>query len=334
MAMRKTPRRTKKADSKKSGIAKKVIAVVGATGAQGGGLVRAILNDKNGSFTARAITRNANSDKAKALADAGAEVVTADLDDAKSLKKAFEGAHGVYCVTNFWEHFKPEKELSQARNMAQAAKDAGVKHVIWSTLEDTRESIPLSDDRMPTLMGKYKVPHFDGKGEANAVFTQLGVPTTFLLTSFYWDNFIHFGMGPKKGADGKLAITFPLGSRKLAGIAAEDIGKTAYAIFDDGDEMIGKTVGIAGGHLTGEQMAKSLSKALGQPVSYNAVSPETYRAFGFPGADDLANMFQFNSDFEQDCCDARNISETKSLNPELQTFDRWLGENKSRITLG
>jgi hypothetical protein len=218
--------------------------------------------------------------------------------------------------------------------MAQAAKDAHVKHVIWSTLEDTRESIPLSDDRMPTLMGKYKVPHFDGKGEANAVFTQLGVPTTFLVTSFYWENFIHFGMGPKKGADGKLAITLPLGAKKLAGIAAEDIGKTAYAIFDDGDEMIGKTVGIAGGHLTGEQMAKSLSKALGQIVNYNAVTPAAYRAFGFPGADDLANMFQFNSEFEQDCCDTRNISETKSLNPELQTFDRWLGENKSRIPLG
>ena len=334
MAMRKTPRRTKKADSKKSGIAKKVIVVVGATGAQGGGLVRAILDDKNGPFTARAITRNVDSDKARALADAGAEVVAADLDDVKSLKQAFQGAHGAFCVTNFWEHFKPEKEISQARNMAQAAKDAGVKHLIWSTLEDTRESIPISDDRMPTLMGKYKVPHFDGKGEANAIFTEQGVPTTFLVTSFYWENFIHFGMGPKKGADGKLAITLPLGNKKLAGIASEDIGKTAYAIFEDGDEMIGKTVGIAGGHLTGEQMAKSLSKALGQPVNYNAVSPAAYRAFGFPGAEDLGNMFQFNSEFEQDCCDARNISETKSLNPELQTFDRWLGENKSRIPLG
>ena len=334
MATRKTPRRTKKADSKKSGIAKKVIAVVGATGAQGGGLVRAILSDKTGPFTARAITRNVNSDKAKALADAGAEVVAADLDDVKSLKKAFEGAHGAFCVTNFWEHFKPEKEISQARNMAQAAKDAGVKHVIWSTLEDTRQSIPLSDDRMPTLMGKYKVPHFDGKGEANAVFSELGVPTTFLVTSFYWENFIYFGMGPKKGADGKLAITLPLGNKKLASIASEDIGKAAYAIFEEGAEMIGKTVGIAGGHLTGEQMAKSLSKALGQPVVYNAVSPAAYRGFGFPGAEDLGNMFQFNSEFEQDCCDARNISETKSLNPELQTFDRWLGENKSRIPLG
>src|ERR1700687_1189282 len=334
MATRKTPRRTKKADNKKSAMGKRIIAVVGATGAKGGGLVRAILSDKTGPFTARAITRNVDSDKARALADAGAEVVAADLDDVKSLRKAFEGAHGAFCVTNFWEHLKPEKEISQARNMAQAAKDAGVKNVIWPPLEDTRQSIPLSDDRMPTLMGKYKVPHFDGKGEANAVFSELGVPTTFLVTSFYWENFIHFGMGPKKGADGKLAITLPLGNKKLAGIASEDIGKSAYAILEDGAGMIGKTLGIAGGHLTGEQMAKSLSKALGHQVAYNAVSPAAYRGFGFPGAEDLGNMFQFNAEFEQDCCDARNISETKTLNPELQTFDRWLGKNKSRIPLG
>ena len=334
MATKKTTASKKPADNKKTATDKRIIAVVGATGAQGGGLVRAILNDKNGPFAVRAITRDVNSDKAKALAEAGAEVVAADVDDVKSLKKAFEGAHGAFCVTFFWAHLKPEKELSQARNMAQAAKDAGVKHVIWSTLEDTRESIPLSDNRMPTLMGKYKVPHFDAKGEANAVFTELGVPTTFLVTSFYWDNFIHFGMGPKKGPDGKLAITLPMGSKKLAGIAAEDIGKTAYAIFERGQEMIGKTVGIAGGHLTGAQMAKSLTKALGQEVTYNEVSPATYRTFGFPGADDLGNMFQFNSEFEQDCCDSRSISQTKSLNPELKTFDRWLSENKSRIPLG
>jgi uncharacterized protein YbjT (DUF2867 family) len=252
----------------------------------------------------------------------------------KSLKKAFEGAHGAFCVTFFWAHFKPEKELSQARNMAQAAKDAGVDHVIWSTLEDTRTFMPLSDERMPTLMGKYKVPHLDAKGEANSIFTELAVPTTFLVTSFYWDNLIHFGMGPKKGADGKLAITLPMGKKKLAGIAAEDIGKSAYRIFEEGDEWIGKTVGIAGGHLTGAQMAKSLTKALGQEIRYNEVTPEAFRAFGFPGADDLGNMFQFFRDFEQDCCDARSISETKKLNPELLTFDRWLAANKSQIPLG
>ena len=328
MAVKKTEKKTDKRTDKK------IIAVVGATGAQGGGLVNAILKDKKGPFAVRAITRDPNSVKAKALAEAGAEVVAADVDDEKSLAKAFKGAHGAFCVTFFWAHLKPEKELSEARNMAKAAKEAGVKHVIWSTLEDTRKSIPLSDDRMPTLMGKYKVPHFDAKGEADGIFRELGVPTTFLVTSFYWDNFIHFGMGPKKGADGKLAITLPLGTKKLAGIAAEDIGKAAYAIFEKGTEMIGKTVGVAGGHLTGAQMAKSLTKALGQEVRYNDVPPATYRSFGFTGADDLGNMFQFNSEFEQDCCDARSISETKSLNPELQTFDRWLVQNKSRIPLG
>jgi uncharacterized protein YbjT (DUF2867 family) len=333
MATKKTSAK-KSSDKSKAAVGKRIIAVVGATGAQGGGLVRAILADKNGPFTARAITRDVNSDKAKALADAGAEVVAADIDDVKSVRKAFEGAHGAFCVTFFWAHLKPEKELAEARNMAQAAKEAGVRHVIWSTLEDTRKSIPLSDDRMPTLMGKYKVPHFDAKGEADAIFTQLGVPTTFLVTSFYWENFIYFGMGPKKGADGKLAITLPMGTRKLPGISAEDIGKVAYAIFEKGDELIGKTIGIAGGHLSGAQMVKSLSKALRQEVKYNAISPAVYRGFGFPGAEDLGNMFQFNSEFEQDCCDARNISETKTLNPELLTFDRWLAQNKSRIPLG
>lgn len=313
---------------------KKIIAVVGATGAQGGGLVRAIMEDKNGPFTARAITRDVNSEKAKALAELGADVVKGDIDDPKTLKKAFEDAHGAFCVTFFWAHFKPEKEISQARNMAQAANDAKVEHVIWSTLEDTRKSIPLSDNRMPTLMGKYKVPHLDAKGESDAIFTELGVPTTFLVTSFYWDNFIHFGMGPKKGADGKLAITLPMGKKKLAGIAAEDIGKTAYRIFEEGDEWIGKTVGISGGHLTGAQMAKSLTKHLGQPIRYNEVTPAEFRAFGFPGSDDLGNMFQFFRDFEQDVCDARSISETKKLNPELLNFDRWLAQNKSRIALG
>src|SRR2546428_454570 len=201
-------------------MSKKVIAVAGATGAQGGGLVRAIQSDASGDFTARALTRDVNSDKAKALAALGAEVVKADIDDPASLNKAYDGAHGAYCVTFFWAHFSPEKERAQANAMAKAAKDAGVQHVIWSTLEDTRRWIPLADNRMPTLMGKYNVPHFDSKGESNQIFAELGVPATFLLTSFYWDNFIHFGMGPKKGPDGKLAITLPMGKKKLPGIAA------------------------------------------------------------------------------------------------------------------
>jgi uncharacterized protein YbjT (DUF2867 family) len=312
---------------------KKVIAVVGATGAQGGGLVRAILSDVNSGFTARGLTRNINSDKATELAKLGANVVAADIDKLESLKRAFEGASGAYCVTNFWEHLSPEKELAQATNMAHAAKEAGLEHVIWSTFEDTRRWVPLGDNRMPTLMGKYKVPHFDAKGEANHVFTGLGVPTTFLLTSFYWDNFIHFGMGPKRGPDGTLAITIPMGDKKLPGIAAEDIGKCAYGIFQRKDELIGKTIGVAGEHLTGTEMAAGLTRALGQEVRHNDVSPDVYRSLGFPGADDLGNMFQFKRDFNEIYCDARNVDAARALNPGLQTFDAWLAQNKSRIPL-
>ena len=312
---------------------KKIIAVMGATGSQGGGVVRAIQSDPGGGFKARAITRDPNSDKAKALKDLGAEVVAADIDDEASLRKAFTGAYGAYCVTFFWAHFSPEKEQQNARNMANAAKAAGLQHVIWSTLEDTRKWIPLSDNRMPTLQGKYKVPHFDAKGEVNHVFTDAGVPTTFLNTTFYWDNMYMFGMGPAKGQDGNYTITFPMGNHKLSGIAAEDIGGCAYGIFKKGKEMTGKTVGIAGEHLTGAQMAEKLSKALGIKCSYNAVTPEAYRGFGFPGAEDLGNMFQFYSDFEDYFVGARNIEATRALNPKLQSFDQWLAKNKSKLTL-
>jgi uncharacterized protein YbjT (DUF2867 family) len=312
---------------------KKIIAVVGATGAQGGGLVRAILNDPKGGFTARAITRDTKSDKARELAQLGADLVAADIDDEASVRKAFEGVQGAFCVTFFWEHFSPEKEISQVQNMAEAAKASGVKHVIWSTLEDTRQWVPLTDNRMPTLKGKYKVPHFDGKGESNKLFTNLGVPTTFMLASFYWDNLIFFGMGPKKGPDGKLAITFPMGDKKLPGIAAEDIGKCAYGIFKKGDEFIGKTVGIAGEHLTGTQMAAALTQAIGREVCYNDVPPDVYRALDFSGADDLGNMFQFKRDFQEYYCGVRNVNFARTLNPELQTFNEWLAKNKDRIPI-
>jgi uncharacterized protein YbjT (DUF2867 family) len=313
---------------------KRIIAVLGATGAQGGGLARAILNDAQGGFAVRAITRDANSAKARALADRGAQVLAADLDDEASLARAMDGAYGAYCVTNFWEHFSPDREQAQARNIVAAAKRAGLRHMIWSTLEDTRKWVPLSDDRMPTLMGRFKVPHFDAKGEADAYFTAAGLPTTFLLTSFYWDNLIHFGMGPKRGADGTLAFTLPMGDKKLPGIAAEDIGKCAYGIFRGGEQYIGKTIGIAGEHLTGAQMAEALSKALGQRVVYNAVTPAEYRSFGFPGAEDLGNMFQFKRDFEEYFCGARSLATSRSLNPELLSFSRWLDANKDRIPLG
>jgi uncharacterized protein YbjT (DUF2867 family) len=312
---------------------KKIITVFGATGAQGGGLARSILEDRDGPFAVRAVTRNVNSAAARALAAAGAEVVAADVDDADAVARAMQGAYGAYCVTFFWAHLSPERELAEARGMASAAEASGVQHVVWSTLEDTRRWMSLDDPRMPTLMEKYKVPHFDAKGEADRYFREAGLPTTFLLTSFYWDNLIHFGSGPKPGADGVLDFVLPMGDAKLPGIAAEDIGRCAHGVFRRGAELAGRTVGIAGEQLTGAQMAAALTRALGREVRHQAVSPEVYRGFGFPGADDLGNMFQFKRDFNADFCAARSVEFSRALNPRLQTFAQWLEANAGRIPL-
>jgi uncharacterized protein YbjT (DUF2867 family) len=308
---------------------RKIIAVVGATGAQGGGLVRALLNDKAGEFTPRAITRKASSEKARALAALGAEVVEADLDQPETLGRAFDGAYGAYCVTNFWEHYSGEKEFTQAGHLARAAKEAGLEHVIWSTLEDTRKWVPLSDTRMPTLQGKYKVAHFDAKGEADAFFQS--VPTTFLLASFYWENFIFFGSGPTRGEDGKLVLILPIGERKMAGIAAEDIGKCAAGIFRRGTSLVGQRIGLAGEHLTGREMADQMAEALGEPVRHVPMDWNDYRALGFPGADDVGNMFQIYHDFADQLNQTRSVEGSRALNPELQNFRTWLSRNKDRI---
>ncbi|QRR00310.1 NmrA/HSCARG family protein [Dyadobacter sandarakinus] len=306
---------------------KKTIAVFGATGGQGGGLAHAILDDPERTFSVRAVTRHPDSEAARVLAMKGAEVVFGDLNEPESVRQVLRGAYAAYFVTFFWEHFSPEKELMQAKTMAQEAAAAGLEHAIWSTLEDTRALIRPQDPNFPTLMGRYKVPHFDAKGEANRFFTEAGVPVTFLLTSFYWDNFVNLGMGPKRDAAGKWALTLPLGNRRLAGIAAEDIGRCAYGVFKAGQAMIGQTVGIAGEHLTGAEMAQMYSDVIGEDVTYNDIPCDVYRSLGFPGSDDLANMFRFYQDYEVPFCAARNVDRTRMLNPALRSFAAWLAEN-------
>jgi uncharacterized protein YbjT (DUF2867 family) len=312
---------------------KKIITVVGATGAQGGGLVRAILADPASPFVPRALTRKLDSDKARELARLGAEVVAGDLDDPASLERAFAGAYGAYCVTNFWEHFSPEREVAQATAMARASRQAGLQHVVWSTLEDTRQWVPLDDARLPTLQGKYKVPHFDGKGMADRIFAAEAAPTTYLLASFYWENFIYFGMGPRQGADGRLVLALPLGGVKLPGIAAADIGKCAYGVFRSGSETVGQRIGIAGEVLSGPEMAAKMGRALQREVGFSDVPFDVYRGLGFPGAEDLGNMFQFQAILGDEFLRARDAERSRSLNPALLSFDAWLAANASRLPL-
>ena len=309
---------------------KKVIAVVGATGAQGGGLAQSILDDTQGAFSLRALTRNPASEAAQALARQGAEVVRADLDDVDSLRGAFDGAYGAYCMTNFFEHFSADQELKQAANLAVAAKTSGIQHAIWSTLEDTRDWFPLHDERLPTLQGRYKVPNFDAKGEGNRFFREADVPTTFLLTSFFWDNFLTIA-GPMRDDDGALAITLAMGSAPVPGIAGEDVGRCAYGIFNRGDELIGRTVAIAGEHLTADEMVSSLGEALSEEIRHNNVPLDVFRSFPFPGADLAANTWQFVAATNNEYCARRDVGFSRSLNPRLQSFQRWVTTNKERI---
>jgi uncharacterized protein YbjT (DUF2867 family) len=313
---------------------KKVIAVAGATGAQGGGAARAILADPDSEFAVRALTRNPDSPAAKELAALGAEVVQADFYDEPSVHRAFEGAYGAFLVTNFWAHGSAAKETEEIEVLVRAAKATGLRHVVWSTLEDTRELLPLEDGRMPVLQEKYNVPHFDAKGEANELFRQAGVPTTFLNTTFFFQGFLSM-MGPKRAEDGVLALTLPLEDGKLlAGVDVDDIGRTALAILENGERFIGHTVGLAGDHLTGAQYAEKLGVAIGEPVRFQSVPYDVFRGLGVPAGDEVANMFQYYGDFDQEFTGARDLDRLREINPALKSFDIWLAENGSNIQVG
>ncbi len=303
----------------------KIIAVIGATGATAGGLARAILDDPAGGFACRAITRYPDSAAARALAERGANVVPADLDDEASLLRAFEGAHGAFCMTSFFEHFSAEQEALQATHLAHAAAAAGVHHAVWSTAEDTRRWYPLDDDRMPTLQSRFKVPQWDAKAEGDAAFESAGVPTTYLLTPFHWEAFLLGQGAPRRGEDGTLTLTIPLADAKLPGIAAEDIGRCAYAIFQAEKRLVGSTVGIASEHLTGPELAAGLSVILGEPVHYQHVPADVLRSYPVPGAELGGNMFQFVAEQNDAFCASRDTSIARSLNPRLASFADWVG---------
>jgi uncharacterized protein YbjT (DUF2867 family) len=312
---------------------KPLITIFGATGAQGGGLARALLGTPERAFRVRAVTRRPGSPAAQALSELGAEICAADLDDAASLERAMRGAHGAFCVTNYWEHLSPERELEQADRLAEAAQRNDVRHVVWSTLEDTRRFVEADGTTMPVLMQHYNVPHFDAKGEADRLFIGRGLPLTRLLTSFYWDNLIHFGMQPQRGADGRLHFVLPMGEARLPGIAAADIGVCAAALFRDSRAFVGRRIGIAGEHLTGEQMAQALARALGEPVSHVAMEPADYAQLGFAGAAELANMFRFKHDCEAEYCAARDPAAARALHPGLMGFDRFLAFHATQLPI-
>ncbi|KOV74402.1 MULTISPECIES: NmrA/HSCARG family protein [unclassified Streptomyces] len=310
---------------------KKIIAVTGATGSQGGSVARSILADRDSAFAVRAITRNPASPAARELAALGAELVRADFHDEPTVHKAFEGAHGAFLVTDFWAHGSAAKETEEIGVLVRAAEAAGLRHVIWSTLEDTRELLPLDDQRMPVLQEKYNVPHFDAKGAGNKLFTEAGVPTTFLNTTFFFQGFLDAFL-PRRAEDGVLTVTMPFEDGKLlSGVDVADIGRTAHALLKGGERFVGRTIGLAGDHLTGAQYAEKLGAAIGEPVRFRSVPYDVFRSLDIPAAEEIANMFQYYGDFDREFTGARDLDRLREINPELRSFDAWLAENASKI---
>lgn len=291
-----------------------MILVTGATGAQGGSVARHLLAD--GRFAVRALTRKPDEAKAAQLRQAGAEVVGGSMEDAASLRAAMEGCSGVFGVTNFWEAF--EKEHDQGKNLIDAVAACGVEHFVFSSLPHAEA---LSG-------GELKVPHFDIKAKLAEYAAQQQLPMTQVQVAFYYENFLSY-FPPRRQADGTYSFAFPQGDTNLAGVCVADIGGVVAQVFADQKAFLGRTVGIVGEDMPAAEYARVLGEVLGKTVVYHHIPPEVFAGFGFPGADDLANMFDFNRRFI--LSREADREESRRLYPGMQSFQAWAEANRGAL---
>jgi uncharacterized protein YbjT (DUF2867 family) len=293
---------------------KKTILVYGATGAQGGSVARNLL--ARGIYNVRAFTRNASSPAAQALRDLGAELVEGNLDDKASIRAALDGVYGVFGVTNFWEHFAKEEE--QGRNLIRAIAGSDVEHLVYSSLPPIAKATG----------GLLRSPHFDIKAGHEELIRTLGIPATFVHVPFYYENFLYF-FPPRPAGDGTYQFGFPQGDRPLAAMSVQDVGRIVAVLFEQPEAYIGKVLKLAGDELPAADYAAAMSRATGAEVRYAHVPRETFAALGFPGAEDLADMFEYYRLHIPSRI--RDIETCRTLAPEVQSFDTWLAANESSM---
>lgn len=292
---------------------KKRILVTGATGAQGGSVANFLL--KSGKYSVRALTRDAGSERALNLKDAGAEIVEGNMDDVQSLIDAMKDCYGVFGVTSFWEHF--QKEYDHGKNLVDAVSKSNIEHFVFSTLPGVKK---ISN-------GKYEAPHLDLKAELEDYSKSMNLKATYVHAAFYYENFLAF-FPPQKQADGSFAFGFPQ-ENNLRGISIEDLGGIVLYVFEHPEEYIGKTIFAAGDSITPAEYAAVMSEILDKKINFNFVPQDVFAGFGFPGAEDLAGMFAFQQEFlpppHTDADDSRKMF------PELKTFRQWMELNKDKF---
>lgn len=291
-----------------------VALVVGATGSQGGSVVRALLG--RGEYRVRAITRAPRSEQAQALRAAGVEVLRGDLDDRRSLRTALAGAEVAFGVTNYWEHFDREAELGL--KLVDALADSGVRHVVLSSRPSAKR---ISN-------GEFSIASFEGKARMEDAAMAIGLPATFVHPAFFYENFLSLFV-PQRQADGTFRFGFPQGDAPLAGFAAEDLGGAVAEIFARGESLIGERLPLVGEVSTPAEYAEVMAAVSDEVVRYRHVPWEVFLTYGFPGAHDLANTFDFYR--TQEARARAGLIACKTLFPGVRRFARWLVEHRAEF---
>ena len=263
-------------------MSKQIVTVVGGTGAQGSGVVDALL--AGGQFAVRVISRNPDSDASRALSARGVEVVKGDLLDPASLQAALAGSYGAFVVTNFWDPAQAGNETAIGEGAIAAAKAAGVQHLVWSTLPNSEA---LTDGRLPVV-------HFTGKARVDAAVTAAGFArATFVMAPMYFQNFAGI-MAPQPLPTGGRGWAVPIDptARVIHAGDVHDVGLAVAAAFAAGDRVAsGSYVGVCGGTYSFADFVATLGEQ-GHKLEVIEVPPAVYDGF-FPGAHELREMFQY-----------------------------------------
>lgn len=297
-------------------MSRQTILVTGATGAQGGSVATQLLSTAQ--FKVRVLTRNPDAEQAVWLKEKGAEIVQGDMNDLSSLENAMQDCYGVFGVTNFWEHFGNEYRLG--KNIIDAVVKSGVEVFVLSTLPGYEN----------LTNGKFKVPHVDIKYALQEYASVVKPATIFFHPAFYFENFLTYFV-PHKNENGDYAFGFPQGDTRLAGYSVEDTGGLLTTIFNHPENFLGKVVPGVGDDLTGNEYAAIMTRTLGKAIHYNHIPNEVYANLGFPGAEELGNMFEVQRLYVPQR--QKDLELSRSIYPAIQTFEQWMANNKNKFAV-